>query len=74
MGQAQADRYTDHLTTAFEMLADFPLRAVACDVIRPGYRRYKVDRHMIYFLDTDYGIAVIRLLHERMDALRHLLR
>jgi plasmid stabilization system protein ParE len=29
-------------------------------------------RHMIYFRVTDYGIAVIRILHDRMDAPRHL--
>jgi len=27
---------------------------------------------MIYFRATDYGIAVVRVLHERMDAPRHL--
>jgi len=27
---------------------------------------------MVYFRMTDYGIAVIRVLHERMDAPRHL--
>jgi toxin ParE1/3/4 len=36
-----------------------------------GVRR-NVERHMIYFLVTDYGIAIIRVLHERMDAPHHL--
>jgi len=27
---------------------------------------------MIYFRITDYGIAIIRILHERMDVTRHL--
>jgi toxin ParE1/3/4 len=27
---------------------------------------------MIYFRITDYGIAIIRILHERMDAPDHL--
>jgi len=27
---------------------------------------------MIYFRIADYGIAIIRVLHERMDAPRHL--
>ena len=35
-------------------------------------RRRCVERHMIYFRITDYGIAVIRILHDRMDAPRHL--
>jgi toxin ParE1/3/4 len=71
-GVAQADHYTDFLTTAFAELADSPETAPACDYIRPGYRRWGVERHMIYFRVTDYGIAVIRVLHDRMDAPRHL--
>lgn len=31
-----------------------------------------VERHIIYFRPTGYGIAVIRILHQRMDAPRHL--
>jgi toxin ParE1/3/4 len=71
-GAEQADHYVDILTSAFAELAQFPKAAPACDRIRPGYRRSRVERHMIYFRLTDYGIAVIRLLHERMDVLRHL--
>jgi hypothetical protein len=28
---------------------------------------------MIYFRETDYGIAIIRILHHRMDAGRQLI-
>lgn len=35
-------------------------------------REWGVERHMIYFRATDYGTAVVRVLHERMDAPRHL--
>ena len=28
-------------------------------------------RNTIYFRVTDYGIAVVRVLHDRMDATRH---
>ncbi|WP_207901287.1 hypothetical protein [Sphingomonas sp. PP-CC-3A-396] len=31
-----------------------------------------VEQHVIYFRSTSYGIAVIRILHQRMDAGRHL--
>jgi toxin ParE1/3/4 len=60
------------LTAAFEVLAESPKLAPACDHIRQGYRRRNVERHMIYFRITDYGIAIIRVMHERMDAPRHL--
>lgn len=71
-GVEQADRYIDFLTAAFAELANSPQTAPACNHIRPGYLRWGVERHMIYFRVTDYGIAVIRVLHDRMDAPRHL--
>lgn len=71
-GVEQAHRYIDALTQAFASLANAPKSAPSCDHIRPGYRRWQMERHMIYFRVTDYGIAVIRVLHERMDRSRHL--
>lgn len=71
-GLEQANRYIDILTAAFAELAQSPKAAPACDHIRPGYRRRSVERHMIYFRITAYGIAVVRILHDRMDAPRHL--
>lgn len=68
----QANRYTDILTVAFAELAQSPKTAPACDHIRPGYRRRSVERHIIYFRITAYGIAVVRILHDRMDAPRYL--
>ena len=71
-GVEQANRYIDILTTDFSELAQSPKIAPACDHIRPGYRRRSVERHMIYFRITTYGIAVVRILHDLMDAPRHL--
>lgn len=71
-GVEQADRYIDVLTSAFSELADSPRTGPSCEHIRPGYRRWRVEQHMIYFRVTEYGIAVARVLHQRMDAPRHL--
>jgi len=71
-GLEQAERYTDLLTAAFQVLAESPQSASACDHIRQGYRRRSVERHTIYFRVTEYGIAIIRVLHGRMDAPFHL--
>jgi len=60
------------LTEAFEILAKAPDRAATCDHIRPGYRRRNVERHAIYFRKAAYGIDIMRILHDRMDAIRHL--
>lgn len=71
-GKEQANRYALALTTMCASLAEFPLQAQSCAHIRPGYRRRGVERHVIYFRPTGYGVAIIRILHERMDAPRHL--
>lgn len=71
-GIEQAHRYTNTLTAAFAELAEAPKTAAACDHIRPGYRRRGVERHLIYFRITGYDIAIVRILHDRMDPPRHL--
>jgi toxin ParE1/3/4 len=68
----QAHRYIDEISATFAKLANNPLQGMSCEAIRKGYRRSGVGRHMIYFRISDYGIAVIRVLHARMDAPRHL--
>ena len=71
-GSDRADHYLDVLVTAFVALAEAPKQFPACDYIRTGYRRSRVERHMIYFRITPYGINIVRVLHDRMDASKHL--
>ena len=71
-GARQADKYIETLVRAFIKLAHSPDIAPACDHIRSGYRRYSIERHHLYFRRTDYGVVIIRILHDRMDALRHI--
>jgi toxin ParE1/3/4 len=71
-GLEQAHRYTDRLIAAFEELAASPKTAPLCDHIRKDYRRQIAGRHVIYFRVTEYGIAIIRILHAQMDPQRHL--
>ena len=71
-GLEQANRYTDKLTEAFSQLAENPKIATPCDRIHIGYRRNQVGRHAIYFRQTDYGIVVVRVLHDRMLSTLHL--
>ena len=68
----QADRYLDILAATFAQLAQAPETALRCDPIRPGYRRWSVERHVVYLRIVEYGIEIVRVLHERMDPLRHL--
>lgn len=39
--------------------------------IQPGPRRANQGSHAIYFKQTDGGILILRILHQRMDPARH---
>ncbi len=70
-GVKQTDHYIDILTDTFALLANNSGAGTACNHIRKGYRRYPVKRHMIYYLETSYGIKVMRVLHNRRLVERH---
>ena len=63
--RSQADNCTDGLVQVFRQLANSPKLGTACDHIRQGYRHRHVGRHVVY-RERDYGIVVIRVLHDRM--------
>jgi toxin ParE1/3/4 len=69
---SQALQYTDLIEAACTALAEARHQSQSCDNIRPNYRRRTIERHAIYFRAESYGIAIIRILHQRMDAARHL--
>ncbi|MEQ6332151.1 type II toxin-antitoxin system RelE/ParE family toxin [Sphingobium sp. MK2] len=69
---SQAPHNTDLIEAACAELAKAPQQSQGWAYIRPGYRRLSVERHILYFRCTTYDIAVIRFLHQRMDATRHL--
>lgn len=63
-GQRQADRYLGDLEACFQELADQPGLGRSCDGIRPGLRRMEHGRHVVFFRSRDYGIRIIRILHQ----------
>jgi toxin ParE1/3/4 len=71
-GLGQALRYMEKMESAFEVLAASPDAGLDSGEVRAGYRRLSVGRHVIYFRRTDYGVAVIRILHGQMDPSRRL--
>ncbi len=70
-GREQRDRYLAKLDRSFHMLAQEPQRGRACDVIRAGYFKYHVGRHLIFYRMAQDGIDIIRILHDRMDIESH---
>ncbi len=66
-GREQRNRYLSRLDACFRMLAESQEMGHACDDIREGYRQYHVGRHLIFYRQSEAGITVIRILHDRMD-------
>jgi toxin ParE1/3/4 len=71
-GADEADDYIEALLSVLQCLADLPNSAPACNDIRVGYRRRHFERHIVYCRTEGRGIVVVRVLHDRMDAARHL--
>ncbi|MFN3340705.1 MAG: type II toxin-antitoxin system RelE/ParE family toxin [Dietzia sp.] len=68
----QAEINIAEIRAAIERVAEDPARGRGCDEIRPGYRRYAIGSHLVFYVETEDTVDVIRLLHQRMDPSRHL--
>ena len=68
----QAEEYIAEIRDAIERVAKDPNRGRRCDDIRDGYRRYVVGSHLVFFVEEEDAIDVIRILHQRMDPARHM--
>jgi len=71
-GRAQRNTYLARLDASFHVLAQEPHRGRACDDIRPGYYKYHVGRHLIFYRASPDGVEIICILHDRMDIEAHL--
>lgn len=70
---AQADQYVVTILGAIQALARDSGAAHALPRIWPGYKRAFVGSHAIYFrVQGNSDIEIIRILHQSMDADRHL--
>jgi len=68
----QAETYIDEIRAAIERVTEDPRRGHSCDEIRPGYRRYSIGSHLVFYIETADSVDLIRILHQRMDPTRHL--
>lgn len=71
-GAEIADCYLSELEAKLTLIASRPLSGPAV----PGYRRltrkYPVNRHVIYYEPLAGGVRIVRVLHQSMDARRHM--
>lgn len=70
-GPQQADKYTNELSLLFQSLAIHPLMGHDCSKIMAGVRQFNHRQHVIFYHYTDYGVLIIRILHQLMDPMLH---
>ena len=68
----QAEIYVTEIWSAIERIAAQPERGRNCDEVRDGYRRYAIGSHLVFYIEGDGSVDVIRILHQRMDPTLHL--
>lgn len=71
-GERQAEAYIGLIKEGVDAIAENPAVGRPCDDVRPGYRRYLVGSHVLFYRVRTDDVAVIRILHQRMDVERHL--
>ena len=67
----QADLYHANLIAAFDDLCTGRRSGRPVD-IRDGYIKFAVGSHVVFYRLTDTNLDVMRILHVKMDAERHL--
>ena len=67
-GKEQRRSYIKQFDDVFYSLVSNPEIGTTCDHIKPGYRKYLVSSHIIFYRATiERDIQVVRILHKRMD-------
>jgi toxin ParE1/3/4 len=71
-GESLADDYLDQLNTGICNLLANPEIGIDCNYVREGYRRFQINKHLIFYRIRNTEIEIIRVLHETMDIDSHL--
>ena len=67
----QADTYHRQIVAVIEALAAGKNHGLPANIL-PNFQKYLCGSHVVYFLDYADHLDVIRILHQRQDAERHL--
>ena len=71
-GEVQAKKYTRAIDETMQQLAKRPQLGRRFDAVHTGIRIYPSGRHIIFYLSSNKGIDVVRVLHERRDLIKAL--
>ena len=71
-GESKATEYLMQLNAKMQGLCKNPERGKSRDYIWQSYRSIRVNHHIIFYRLQGQEIDIIRVLHERMNAEKHL--
>jgi toxin ParE1/3/4 len=71
-GIEQARRYRDGLRKCFRSLAKNPGLGRRAEQLARNLQQYEHQSHIVFYRQEKVGILIVRILHSRMDAPRHL--
>ncbi|MBN3563691.1 type II toxin-antitoxin system RelE/ParE family toxin [Aliamphritea spongicola] len=67
-GRRQRLNYLKQLDEAFRLLASAPETGTDIHFIREGYRKDRINRHIIFYrIIPMRRLLIVRILHQRMD-------
>jgi toxin ParE1/3/4 len=64
---AAAQRQIEILHRKFRLLAQNPWLGEACDRLRPGLRFFTAGKYVVFYLPTQAGVEVERIIHGSRD-------
>ena len=70
-GPAQAELYADSLAATITLICEHPAIAPLLPNRTDGLRRRSAGVHSIFFTAGTELVRIVRVLHQRMDADRH---
>lgn len=71
-GADRADTCLDQLEAGINRLRQYPALGIDYAHVRPGYRMLHVEHHCAFYTHRGDEVLIVRVLHETMDAPRHL--
>jgi toxin ParE1/3/4 len=69
-GESQLAKYSASINDALNLILRNP--SAGRPSVKPNPKVFPVNHHRIFYRTIDGNIYVVRILHERMDTLRHL--
>lgn len=72
LGIEQARRYRDGLEACFGRLADNPRLGRNAENLAPNLRRFEHRSHVVFYVECDNDVVIVRILHASMDPPRHI--